>query len=833
VKSKYEKDTMARADRLTRDALMGYHLQADVKHDFGAGAPVYNSYGTIANTRVGAASSEEDATVNFFIDGSGGVIIENLAARKAGQLIFTVPEKTESFQNWKAPVLYAAGNDKIGIIQDAGEFITIRLGSKNVITFGSILDPAGKPIRNNQDPIWFEPTVNDVTIPLAPYGFDTSIIQSVRIKDLTAGTVKASFTIGNAQILDAVAMRVSQPTKPKPINNTDVGFAGFFTSINKAENIAEELSLAGVKKADADLIIKNYTPYFYIGKTLGDASLVASGLPSFLGNDFKKEFTNPFNGTNGVPGRWKNWVGGAAATAPTILALKTGDRLNWLRAIIMNLATIYEDQAKGGRKTKQYKFFPGIPDPKAVRAAIISDFDALVKETIARYNTLRINILNELIPGGVLKLERTTFAPGGQQVIRPSRDNFAGIMAARLLKDIASTLITLDASGNVTGGICRYVTHWIGLRKKDADAIPENDNEALTKLYADTLSKVNACSPQANSLLIQKGKNPQDAYLTLKLIVANVPTALDPAKNEWPVPTSLDIALKNAFVAFTKARDSTDTEYVRLLSGTDIYNRFSSKLPPALLQARGGQRGGADVALDITSINDTVAEVIGYNVFDSVESLNVAFPHMGNDWRTELPNIERLFPRIHDFAEYMRGHGIVVPETLFLSIYDVVRHRSTNRVIDSFLAEELTREFEDFVGLRRGTPYINVPQADWTIFRPDYQISRDYPSSTPTILFNAYTYYVNARNALELTNTIENQSDIDFQVIERAYLNRVSPEFARRSAEIVAAQTAAREAAQAAAEASSRTSSSTSSSRSGSTGTSSVGRSNARGISAE
>lgn len=754
--------------------LMGFHLQADVKHDFGPSAPVYNINGARANERVGAPSPEEDSTVAFFLDGAGGGIIANLAARKTGQIVFTVPEKTASFQNWKAPLLFQGGNDKIGIIQDAGEFITTRLGSKNVITFGSILDPAGKPVRQDQGPVWFEPTDNDVTIPLAPYGFDPNAIQSVRIKDLTAGTVKASFILGNNTQKDAVAMIGTTPTKPKRINNTNVGLAGFFTSINKAENIAEELSLAGFSKLDADRIIKEST-YFYIGKTLGDASLVASGLPFFTGNDLVKQISNPFNGTNGASGKWKNWVSGADVVAPTTLALKTGDRLNWLRAIIMNLATIYEDQAKGERKTKQYKFFPGIADPAAVRVAILGDFDALARETAVRYNTLRLNISNELIPGGVLKLEGTTFAPGGQQVIQSSRNNFAGRMASRLLQEIASELITVDASNNVTGGICKYVTDWIVLRKGKATTI--GDNETLCKFYSETLSKVNTCSPQANSLLIQKGR--QEPYLTMKLIVASVPAGVALGVDGWPIPSSIDIALKNAFVALTKAREITDAEYTRLLASTDIYNRFITKLPRL--------RVSAQVPLDPSSINDIVTEVTGDVKGDESPMtggayLSVEFTNMGPDITTELQKVVQLFPRINDFVQYMSGKGVVDPQFIFLSIYDVIRRRNTDRVVDPFLAQELTLEFMDFVGLFRGTPYINIPTADPNIFKEDYIYSdRKYPSSTSTLLFNAYTYYVNARNAFELTNTTQNQSDIDFQTIEAAYLNKIPTKTSRKT----------------------------------------------------
>jgi hypothetical protein len=874
---------------------MGYHLQADVAHDFGAGAPVYNIGGAGAAARVGAPNTTEDGALEFFLNGPGGAIIADLAARKSGEIIFTVPDKTASFQNWKAPLLFQGGNDKIGIIQDAGEFITQRIGAANVIAFGSILDPAGKPIAPDQDPIWFQPAAaaNQVPIELKEFGFDPGVLREISIRDLVAGSVKAIYVTPDGGMIDGVSMKPpgNQRGKAKPINTTDVDKAGFFTSIKKVENIDRELVTKGVfpNTRNANDFVKANLPYFYIGKTLGDAMLVASAMPKFGATP------NPYYGI-GASG-WKSWSDGSAKPSPTLLALKTGDRLNWLRAIIKSVPTIYEDQAKGGRKTKQYRFFPGIADPRAVHTAIIEDFAKIKADVIRRYtevsNNLSLLLLQADLTIGRLTFARgainpalTTFAPGGDKVIKTAT---GAALAGQLINNIRAGL--LQQSGTtVTGGLCKLVLDWVDVRERAVRAIPlGSKNQEVRQIYEQTVERANAASPASSAIQIKKGSDLP--YLTMKLLIANIP----PGVKGYPLPISYDIALRNAFSALNGANAVTSTDYESRVTGTDIYNRFLSKLPasssasssaapapapapaPAsssgpttrsMAAAAAAQRGGDPPTLDEAvqalltdqigeqtstaisppiAIADTVSEVVGATISDTPnlsEPRGTAATGGAVLMRVKLlaepqefPTIlADAFPRIADFAAYANWYLNAEPtaETIrqrtslvhpmvkegatkqevqaiigqyakiFLIIHDIVKKRNTGRVVDLELCNDLVAEFKTILKdpeplVSAHEPRIEIKNVDTRIFDPNYGAPQtpatpigenlflatplQVNSSTATVLFDAYTYYVNARNAYIPTGpdfkSVETQAVVDYQALEFAYLTKLAPVVSR------------------------------------------------------
>jgi len=865
---------------------MGYHLYGDIKHDFGtltSPATFYNINGENAVSKSkGATSSAEDSVVDYFMNDKH---VSDYAARMSGEVVFTVPDKTANFQKWIPPLLYAAGNDKIGIIQDAGEFITLRLGAKNVLSFGSILDPAGKPIAPAQQPIWYDPgPATTVDIPLEPFGFNPQIISALRVTKLTAGTVNASYVLNTGQAIDAVAMSPPAPEviggKGKRINQTDVEFSGFFTSIDKVGKLQEQLSLAGIRNNDIQKKLKNENlVYFYIGKTLGDAMLVASGLPNFLDRDMKPTLQNPYHGI-GNP-NWKQWgAGGATVGGPDILALKTGDRLNYIRAVIMNLPAIYEQQAKGGR-TKEYVFFPGSGNPAAVRASLLGDFERIKKDVTDRYSELRTNLLR-MAEDASLRT-KSSFAPGGAQVLR---SDTATALAVKLLRNLADALVTAPEVQPV-GGVCGSLLAWIEGSKTTAESLKEND--ALRAYYDTVLQMANSCSPQVTSLY--SGKPKQEQYLLSKLIVANVP----PESTIWPLPSSLDISLRNAFDNFNKATSPSDTEYERLLDGKDIKNRFFDKLRGGQL---GGMRGGSEKPLDIAQ---TVEEVVGqiepessdspaagvpgetweaawlyvgkstkgdeivgfmkdesganyyYNYTTDTESDTPPWP-AGAPWEkyqmfvsspsnqivgfmkdesganyyynyttdTELdeapwgetlsvgtlkggaylsiafspkifgsaPSEDDLakqieimlesFPQIRDFIDYMKSKGVVNRQHLFLSLYDIVRRRNTDRVLDTVLIQDLLSELWMMLGGNDSTPYITIPFFKEEVFKEDYVYGqRDQYSNTPTLLFNAYVANIDAENSLYgnvvdgETEEVSTQSTIDFTELEKSFLGKI------------------------------------------------------------
>jgi hypothetical protein len=722
---------------------MGYHLQGDIQHDFERDYPIYNIGGNATNTLIpGTPKIDEDSVVAYFLTGPGKVMISNVDARSAGSIEFPVVTKTSSFTPPHPPVLYAGGNDKIGIVQDAGEIITGALGAKNVLTFGSILDPAGKPVSAATNPIWFQPTVNDVDIPLVPFGFDPSAVQSIRVRNLTAGTVQAAFMVGNPpRLMDAVSMDNKIAATAKPINKTDIAKSGFFVGIEKAagldkllrEDLPEKFGDAEVRKKFTDA----YRRYFYVAKTLGDTMLVASCMPSFPNADLSGSIPNPFYGLPAPdprgPGQWKSWVSGEGVDPPSILMMKTGDRLNHLRAILFNVPTIYEQQAKAGRG-KHYVFFPGQADPDAIITAILDDFRKLKNDVNTLYNNLKSNLKTLadqlLLSKGLV----SNFAPGGMKEIS------AKVPAENCKIVLGEVEVKLEESRN-------SVVSWIDSRNKTiaqkgveavakAAAAPEQaDNikrefiTALKQYYSVTVLRANACSPQTDTIFIKPGTPNQ--FLSSKVIVVNTPPGAPGGVDGYPLTQPMDISLRNAFNKINKTRAPIAYPFPEL-AGTDIVNRFFSRNTAA------GPVAAAASAGDMTSVGQIQATVNEFSPAPAVAGVGGGKEDMylqkgGAQMSVAFRNIDvttdgildmiKLFPRINDFIGYIRDEritkaagtmddfaryirsisptdrrpssGIEDPQFWFLIIYDVLRRRNTHFIEDPVLLEELLGEFRN------------------------------------------------------------------------------------------------------------------------------------------
>ena len=164
---------------------MGYHLGSDVLHDFTAGVYEPNMYYHISGGP--PITADEPKVVDHFKGKP------EIAKRLQVSTVFNVPKNTAVFSSWTAPNLHQVGNDKVGIVYDAGDKITQQLGANNVITFGSVLDPSKKPVQPGDNPIWFDPSVNQITIPLNMFGFDPAKIRSLKIQNFTGNATCAIF----------------------------------------------------------------------------------------------------------------------------------------------------------------------------------------------------------------------------------------------------------------------------------------------------------------------------------------------------------------------------------------------------------------------------------------------------------------------------------------------------------------------------------------------------------------------------------------------------------------------------------------------------------------
>jgi hypothetical protein len=712
--------------------IRGYYLSADVAHDFGPGvlnSTPYNHGGPNANTRLPETPKiEEDAAVDYIEEKAknknGTEFIENGSARRSKRIIFTIPTKTAVFNASSVPTLFEGGNNAIGIIQDAGSFITGYLGAKNVITFGSILDPAGKPISQSDAPIWYQPPDGAFAeIPLGPFGFDTTKIQGTSVLGMTAGLVSSTFTLGDGTVLDAVTMNRYNPQTPgrKPINTTKIESSGFYTSIAKAEEAAKN-------PAAREVVRNNYGYLFNIGKTLGDAALVASAMPSFRSNDERQLLPNPLYGVGTPTARdrdspgWHDWISGEPVQGPSILMLKTGDRLNALRAQMENVPNILEQQAGKGRSVKQYLFTPGKADPNAILAAVNQGYVNLKANVAGRYTTLIQNFNKCLQPDVSLNPLYTIFT---ETPTIKSTDREGLVLAGRFIE-----LLTIDLTALKNG-----ILDWLDTRS----AFVPTTLDELEIFQTNYNSDVETCTrvaPQTTDVVYTKQGVTK---ITLKIIVSQLPKVI-PEGYTCPLRVSLDISLWNAF---KKLERNGGGKGLRAIIGTDVYNRFMvpiSSLVGIPDELKGGdvQRGGGDEDMLLNefvnyvsrSPNDDAVMTGGAPV--SVDDSNLISRYSPTEFEIE-------FPLVSLFGKYVSENLNVqdFKQTL-IAIYDVSLNRGgqTTIVDDTFLdefmkeAERLTLQDPPLVSFSGG------------------QAARGHTTSG-TAAFNAFTYYINRMNTVD------------------------------------------------------------------------------------
>jgi hypothetical protein len=369
---------------------LAYHLYADMIHDHRSNT-LFREIADKFDSKL-TKFSERDV-LDYFIDKE--------PIRKSARLLFTTTETTALFQgNKKHAVLFSTPNDTIGIVHDNGSKIFKQLGTRNLITFGSVLDQAGKPISPADEPVYYDGNDKEFKINAAEYGFSPSALSNVIISKFKGGgIVNCVFEYSDGSKEDAIAMNIllssssssssSSYLKSKPINSTDIDKAGYFTSIAEIESLynytkGQQFNQEKLKK-------------FYIGKALGDTMLVAS--ISLSVNHILNPFLSPplyyFKPTETTGFNIIHYV------------LKTTDILNHTRAIIKGVHSILQVMPREGNEG-YYEFFPGVIDPEATKKHYLSMIGELATKAEEKYDALIRSFINSL-DGKLLKPDYSMF----------------------------------------------------------------------------------------------------------------------------------------------------------------------------------------------------------------------------------------------------------------------------------------------------------------------------------------------------------------------------------------------------------------------------------------
>jgi hypothetical protein len=561
---------------------------------------------------------------------------------------------------------------------------------------------------------------------------------------MTAGLVSSTFTLGNGTVLDAVTMNVYNAQNPgrKPINTTKIESSGFYTSIAKAEEAAKN-------PAAREIVRNNYGYLFNIGKTLGDAALVASAMPSFRSNDETQLVPNPLYGV-GAPTAtdrdrigWYDWISGEPVNGPSILMLKTGDRLNALRAQMENVPNILEQQAGKGRSVKQYLFTPGKADPNAILAAVNQGYVNLKANVAGRYDTLIQNFSKCLQPDVSLNPMYTIFT---ETPTIKSTDREGLVLAGRFIE-----LLTIDLTA-LKNDILDWLDQRSGLVPKTLDEL-----EIFQTNYNSDVETCTRVAPQTTDVVYTKQGVTK---MSLKIVVSQLPKVI-PEGYTCPLRVSLDISLWNAF---KKLERNGGGKGLRAIIGTDVYNRFMvpiSSLVGIPNELKGGrvQRGGGDEDMDDEDMDDEdmlLNEFVCYvsdkdkdkdkckkkkNNNDvvmtggapvSVDDSNLNSRYSSDEFMIEFPLISLFYEYVYENLNVRDFKQVLI------AIYDVSLNRGgLIQIVDDTFLNEFMREAERLTS--QDPPLVTFSGG---------QAARGHTTSG-TAAFNAFTYYINRMNTVD------------------------------------------------------------------------------------
>lgn len=327
----------------TPEQTLQYHLKADMEHDHSEARPKKSIFAEdqfpellklVPNAMGG--SLNEDTVRDFFVEGATPLDaqIQDKKERARLRTRFVMPPEMSDFYSAKFSDLFKpfgqATKKEVGVLQDAGIQIYKMMDARNIITYGSILDQAGKPV---DDAYYYKSSVREVVLKPAEFGFDESIVSKIVVKDFNGQTKTCTciFTINGKE---------RGATTPILINKR----GGDFKSVDEVRQTwtAIKAQKASTGYTDQQLV-DAYAAF--VGKALGDILLVTS-----IGKD------DP----NYPVGKKLTPLGGSSPGNLVIkeVLLNTGDRLNHVRAFIRGVHSMYSS-ANATTKLRTYEFLPG------------------------------------------------------------------------------------------------------------------------------------------------------------------------------------------------------------------------------------------------------------------------------------------------------------------------------------------------------------------------------------------------------------------------------------------------------------------------------------------
>ena len=441
--------------------IMKYHLRADMAHDHGSASFTTSDMSTLYCGNDNRTTAEDEVVkhirANYRTDsGDENYRVQNI-------IEFTQDNKTDMFpQHAGSPFRPFEGveNEKVAVLQDAGFVLYRAIGAQNLITFGSILDQAGKPGSKEDNPV-YSPSAASLVIDPCVYGFNKNAVGNITIDKFTGKSVQCSFNY-----------------KYKDINYK--GGTGGALQINKRNG--DFMSIEEVRQIKEPFLNKKFAGY--IGKALGDITLVAS-LTKKIGNT--KNLLYPSSDLTKLYAKDSD----PKITDIQNFLLNTGDRLNHIRAFMFGVGSVYSPPGVKGVRT--FEYIPGIAEKQeapAVRTMYLNRIKLLIIQIDTAYGDLIAHLKNEVSPGS-FNVEKSM--KSGLLLIKPGTENRA--------KEAIDYLI------NVIEAYRTYVLFYYLVFYNYHASLDESEIENLKDTYEILLNNSPGLMPSSTSTLSNNGRD--------------------------------------------------------------------------------------------------------------------------------------------------------------------------------------------------------------------------------------------------------------------------------------------------------------------------------------
>ena len=372
-----------------------WHIKSDIVHDGGAAILTYQSMNLPAvyggrNTKDAGREAWDKLPTDEDLVRDKLMLSALYTDREARPSIhFLLRPATDQFTDERdAPLTFNPFQGaRVAVYHDAGLPMHTRIpNAVNGRSYGQPIDPAPKPVDGGDHVDRF---VETFRIPGCMFGFDPRVVSDIIVSDFNGMRVKVGIRMkipgidGEMKLYDSASGAVV------------AGEANLtYKTINKPTGLFAGNGANGRMTGSP-----NDIPYF-VGKAICDAIQVASIMPVVWDQ----------NGNVVAPNVW--------AVEQIVRILNTGDRLEYVRAVLLGVSCIYLGPKDGVTKARKGVFTPGsdaVKSPEELNAEYKIKLDEVNANAIARWNACRDSIARAILPNGSFNVAYSYF--GGASYI--------------------------------------------------------------------------------------------------------------------------------------------------------------------------------------------------------------------------------------------------------------------------------------------------------------------------------------------------------------------------------------------------------------------------------